>query len=81
MKNEAFMRNLYQKFFKSIVWQNFFNILQFKMKCINSVLNCVHLYYYDHKKIFAFKIDEYRNYRYRAYPNKKGMNLILEDCF
>jgi hypothetical protein len=85
MKNDAFMSNLYQNFFKStqnsIVSQNFFNILQFKMKCTNSVLNCARLYYYDHKKIFAFNIDEYRNFRDRAYPNKNGMNLTLEDCF
>ena len=87
MKNDAFMRNLYQNFFKSaqnsIVSQNFFNIFQFKkkIKCTNSVLNCARLCYYDHKKIFAFNIDEYRNYRDRTYPNKKGMNLTLEDCF
>ena len=80
-RNDMFMYNLFSSFLKnsqnSIISNYFFNILGYRIQCIN----CPTTYFYQFKYIIKFNINDYLNYRNLNYPNKINTNLTLGDCF
>ena len=79
--NDEYMFNLLYNCFK-LTQNSFISIYFYNIeKKTTSCLKCGFLYYYSINKIITFNVDLYRMYRDQAYPNKKGSNLSIDECF
>ena len=81
MCNMMYMCNLFKNYYQqtqnSIFSQNFFNVLKYEAKCPN----CNSYYKYSLNKIIEFNVDEYRQFRDQAIPQRVCMNLNMDELF
>ena len=79
-KNHDIMYNLFTLYFKqiknSLISQYFYNIEKIEYQCPN----CSTIYLYYPKHIITYDVEKYKGFRDECYPQKKGMNLNLEEC-
>jgi len=80
-KNNNNILNSFSEFFQqtknSIISHYFYNIEKYFTSCSK----CREIFYYDHKIIITFKLDELLSFRNQKYPNKIGSNINIIDCF
>ena len=81
MKNDNYMYNLFRNFYQqttnSIISQYFYNIEKYFTLCFK----CDKIFYYDHKIIITFDLDQFILLRNQEFLNNTGSNISLAQCF